>query len=507
MVLSRMLGMTAFAGVVLAYDKCAVDKSSRRDCGHVGTTQSQCESSGCCWEPAESAPWCFKSSTGPAPSSECKLAYNSTGNPFSAAEEEKVRNYFLANIDIQNSGAVVAAPDHNTGPGGDYYFHWERDGALSMHALLATSDLKDVDEKFQHYVQWVLKVQQQSDPHDIDIRTEPKYTIPDGKPFMGAWCRPQTDGPGLRGKTLAQYGLKLLDLNNKDYVEKNLFNAKGGAVRFDLDWVAQNWRSTGCDLWEEIQSDDFFWGRYTMRAGLHWGAELAEKLGDSQTAARYRAAKKEIEQTVGAHYDGNFVFESTSRKKDAAVIEAFNVGDLSDNFYPPLNQAVLGTVITLNEVFCNAFEINKKDSAAGIPGILYGRYENDNYDGGNPWVLLSASLATLVYRQAADALKSAGPIDSNVYTKLQQAYGIGEDLSGEDLAKALMGVGDGILLRIKKHVEGTDFHMQEQISRSDGTQTSAKDLTWNYANMLKAFMYRRNVDNALKADKVSTLVI
>ena len=27
-------------------------------------------------------------------------------------------------------GAVVAAPDYNT-PGGSYYYHWERDGALS----------------------------------------------------------------------------------------------------------------------------------------------------------------------------------------------------------------------------------------------------------------------------------------------------------------------------------------------------------------------------------------
>merc|ERR1740121_2141483 len=83
----------------------------------------------------------------------------------------------------------------------------------------------------------------------------------------------------------------------------------------------------------------------------------------------------------------------------AAVIEAFNVGDLNDGLFSPLTKEVLGSVITLNELFCSAFEINRKDSADGIPGILYGRYDGDNYDGGNPWVLLSATLAQLFYRQ------------------------------------------------------------------------------------------------------------
>ncbi len=32
-------------------------------------------------------------------------------------------SYFMANIDIDGSGAVVASPDRNT-PGGSYYFHW-----------------------------------------------------------------------------------------------------------------------------------------------------------------------------------------------------------------------------------------------------------------------------------------------------------------------------------------------------------------------------------------------
>jgi len=410
----------------------------------------------------------------------------------------------LANIDIEGSGAVVAAPDHNTGPGGDYYFHWERDGALSTHALLATAaKLEDVDQHMQHYVQWVIKVQNQPDPHNIDIRTEPKYTIPDGKPFEGGWCRPQTDGPGLRAKTLAEYGMKLLDAGKEDFVKQNLWTGdpnklNGGVVFHDLDWLVNNWQQSGCDLWEEIQSNDFFWGRYTMRASLEVGARLAEKMGDQGAAARYRGVKTDIEKTLMSHYDGTFVFQFQNRKKDSAVIEAFNVGDLNDGLFPVLGKEVIGTVITLNELFCNAYDINKKDSADGTPGILYGRYENDKYDGGNPWVLLSASLALLLYRQAGAAL-NAGPIDATVYGLLQKATGIEANLSGKELAQALVGAGDGVMLRIKKHVQSSDLHMQEQISRSDGSQTSAKDLTWNYANMLQAFKGRKAVVAAIAA--------
>ena len=39
-----------------------------------------------------------------------------------------------------------------------------------------------------------------------------------------------------------------------------------------------------------------------------------------------------------------------------------------------------------------------------MPGILYGRYLGDVYEGGNPWQLLSASLAELFYSGASDIL-------------------------------------------------------------------------------------------------------
>ena len=132
------------------------------------------------------------------------------------------------------SGGVVAAPDHDTGPGGDYYFHWQRDGALSMQALLRTNLTSvNVTEKFDHYIDWVATVQAQTDPNGIDVRGEPKFTLPDGAVYTGGWCRPQDDGPALRAKTLMEYA-NLDDTPNSvvtDYLWTSSSKYNGGLVK------------------------------------------------------------------------------------------------------------------------------------------------------------------------------------------------------------------------------------------------------------------------------------
>lgn len=39
-------------------------------------------------------------------------------------------------------------------------------------------------------------------------------------------------------------------------------NLHGGSIAWDLDFVADNYdKIAGCDLWEEVRSDDFFWNK------------------------------------------------------------------------------------------------------------------------------------------------------------------------------------------------------------------------------------------------------
>lgn len=239
--------------------------------------------------------------------------------------------------------------------------------------------------------------------------------------------------------------------SNQSYVENNLFGSgapNGGAISYDLAWVVANWQSSGCDLWEEIRSTDFFWNRFTMKKALMEGARLALKLNNPASAALYNETAQAITATLLNHYNGNFVYEEQTRQKDAAVsrsctsdshfwmrsapppnlppslyyycyyyyyfltlsqfgqtICAFNNGyDEEDGLFGPLSKEVagwiselldlcieavynltrilgVGTIATLSTLFHDAFQINQADDAAGIPGILYGRYEGDHYAG------------------------------------------------------------------------------------------------------------------------------
>jgi len=44
--------------------------------------------------------------------------------------------YFMNNINVENSGAVCAAPKNYTG----YYWHWARDAALTMKTFMYLND-------------------------------------------------------------------------------------------------------------------------------------------------------------------------------------------------------------------------------------------------------------------------------------------------------------------------------------------------------------------------------
>ena len=74
----------------------------------------------------------------------------------------------------------------------------------------------------------------------------------------------------------------LLKNGQKSYVTDTLQQA----IKFDLEWVLSNWKSDGCDLWEEVRSNDFFWGRAGYVYSLGLCESLFNELGDSSFASR-----------------------------------------------------------------------------------------------------------------------------------------------------------------------------------------------------------------------------
>jgi glucoamylase len=361
----------------------------------------------------------------------------------------------------------------------------------------------------KNYVQWVLRVQSENDPNGIDVRTEPKFNLPNGDVYSGGWCRPQNDGPGLRATALMDYASWLIANNQTAYVKQYLWTGnpsvnKGGAIKYDLDWVVNGWSSNGCDLWEEVQSNDFFWNRITSKYALLTGSGFASNFGDASSATSYKNAGLAINSTLYAsHYNGAYIQESSNRQKDAAVVCGLNSGFWSgDNLFAPTSIEVANTIKTLNSLFCSSYAINTADSQNGVPGVLYGRYQGDSYAGGNPWVLLTAALGQLLYRGAHALLESQEMPDASTLEAWHAVFGDAYDPVVHStpimLSKLFASAGDGPLYRLRRHVEGNGFHLQEQIDRNTGFQLSAHDLTWSYTEVLVAMQKRTQYIRAAK---------
>eukprot|EP01095_Lingulamoeba_sp_RSL-Kostka_P007054 TRINITY_DN2226_c0_g1_i1.p1 TRINITY_DN2226_c0_g1~~TRINITY_DN2226_c0_g1_i1.p1 ORF type:complete len:530 (-),score=189.50 TRINITY_DN2226_c0_g1_i1:146-1714(-) len=487
---------------------CTVNNDNKVDCGAIGTTQSECQNSGCCWQElnnGSSTPWCYYPVTPVGP-------FN--GPPFNETAMQFIWKYFTENLDIQGKGGVVASPDNNT-PGGSYYFHWMRDGALSMDAYMMATNFSYHENLMKSYVSWILNNQGEGDPNGIDVRIEPKFDLPNGNVYTGAWCRPQTDGPALRVITLTRFADELLSNGQVGYIKDYLWTGdsntyNGGAIKYDLDWVVNNWQQNGCDLWEEIESNDFFWNRMAFKKALLSGYEIALKFGDTSSANQYLAQAQQVNSTLPNHYNGHFVYESTNREEDAAVICAFNDGYSKDGLFGPTDYRVANTIDTLNNLFYNTFPINKQDTNKGVPGVLYGRYQGDTYAGGNPWILLTNALAQLYYRGASTTLQENRLPEEKALQAFAKIFKRDiEELKAMtpfEFATLTGTEGDNVLYRIRYHVEGDNYHMAEQLDKNTGFEISATDLTWSYATAIKA-MVSRNGMSTIAQEKFSHEII
>ena len=159
------------------------------------------------------------------------------------------------------------------------------------------------------YVEWVKKVQNETDPNGFDVRINPKFQLPNGEVYVGGWCRPQTDGPGLRSAALTMFADILMQNGQESYVRDTLVPL----IKYDHDWIHSNWSSDGCDLWEEVHSNDFFWNRMSYVYALSTGSKLFTKLGDSSSASKCDSTLSAVKTTLDGHWTGSFMTESSNR--------------------------------------------------------------------------------------------------------------------------------------------------------------------------------------------------
>jgi glucoamylase len=373
------------------------------------------------------------------------------------------------------SGSVIASPS-KADP--DYYYHWTRDSALTLDALVTvyqTSTSPQIRNQlaqiFKDFLSFSRKNQETATLTGLG---EPRFNV-DGSAYNGPWSRPQNDGPALRAITATHLAFIYLREGHEDFVRRALYDGTSptqSLIKTDLEYVSRHWRDSCFDLWEETRGDHFY-TRMVQRRALIEGAQLARILGDGEAADFYASQALEIGREMAQFWNADtqlwqptihWTEGSTDKKSglDVAVLLAVLHGDAGDGFLPASDPSVILTAQRLTEVFSKLYAVNR---IPGAPGVAIGRYPEDVYSGtpavgGNPWIIATAAVGEIYFR-AATELRDRDPVAAQRYRQL----------------------GEEFLRRIQYHASA-DGSMSEQWNRDTGLNSSARDLTWSYASFL-----------------------
>lgn len=455
--------------------------------------------------------------------------------PYSSSELETIKQYLFDNLTtedhviVKNSngdnirsipGAILASPsNHGQTFIQDYQFHWTRDAAITINEIIylyahaSSSEKQKLKKYLINYVNFERKAQSQISRPGEQTLGQPKFNI-DATIWEGEWGRPQNDGPGLRATAMTAIANLFLQEGDEKYVRDNLI----GVITTDLDYVAANWRASNFDLWEEVNDADHFFNKMVQRKGLIAGADFLKRMGDNQRAVTYLAVANEITESLQKHWsDGRGYFTETVNQQyfkgggiNTSIILGVLHGSLDDpnDLFAVNNERVMNTIYFIRNAFSGLYRVNI-DHDLNPPVV--GRYPNDVYDGyqneyGNPWVLTTNALAQYYYTLANVYLKQGTiPITKGnilFFRQIDSLWGEKEEVVLRTanpekfyaIIKGLIAQGDQALANVKRYAQCYDnrscLHFAEQIDRTSGNQTSAKDLTWGYASILSAMQSR-----------------
>lgn len=408
----------------------------------------------------------------------------------------------LSNISRSDTprGFVVASPS-KIKP--NYYYHWVRDAALVMKALMPelALDKNQADLKFVMMDDYINLVSYHQKIFKLTGQGEPKFN-PDGTSYQFPWGRPQNDGPALRALILIDYAFELIKDGKVNYVTQKLYSANLPAstvIKRDLEYVSHHWREGDFDLWEEVKGTHFY-TRMVQRAALIKGAKLARQLGDLAAANWYLSQASQIDTTLKSHWSDQLGYIQTTlnyqgglhykySNLDTSVLLAANHTEIPELSFAHDDPRMMKTFAKLVEVFANIYPINH-----GEEGYALGRYPEDVYYGGNPWFLLTNAAAEYLLKlNKALLTKQKIIIDANsqyfVSRMLNISLAKGVYTDAETLNKIsekLKKLSMNFLLKNKKHMH-PNGRMDEQFDKYTGYMLGARDLTWSYASFLTVY--------------------
>lgn len=429
-------------------------------------------------------------------------------------------NELLKNCNLSGEYYTIVASVSKTNP--NYFYEWIRDSAIIIDMLLNLVKRKYISYKkvhliFNNYVYNHLHFQNiciyEKYSHGVTLSLgEPKMNI-NGSPYNKEWGRPQNDGPALRSMAMIKYVFYLLKYSHcsKNFITKTLYDSKWPIshtiIKRDLEYICNNYTNTCFDLWEEINGHHYY-TLMVQKKALQLGAKLAMLMGDNGAVSYYSYIVANIDSFIKSKfYKNNRIISSIGitnkqinyREHDMSVLLSF----LHTN--TEYNAELINTICDMIEIFRKEYIINNVsnnilmntlNNTLNITKLMVGRYPNDEYYNGNPWVLTTAALATFLLK--IDLTK----IDTNKLDhKFYRIFEVSPETQITIIHDKIKNLGKKIiesLIAIEKYNNKKKFQNEamlsfsEQINKKTFIYLSADHLTWNYVEMIRA------VSNMLK---------
>ncbi|EIN12991.1 glucoamylase [Punctularia strigosozonata HHB-11173 SS5] len=405
-------------------------------------------------------------------------------------------------------GVVVASPSTDNP---NYYYSWIRDSSLVFKTLIddyvnGKNTSKSLRSLIDDFVTASSVFQQTPNPSG-NVSTgglgEPKFYVNETA-FLDSWGRPQRDGPALRSTALITYANYLLDNDNTTWVKDTLWPI----IELDVNYVSDFWNYTTFDLWEEVASSSFFTTAVQHRA-LRQASKLAKTLDKTDNIDSWNTQADNVLCFLQSYWNGSAIIANTGGGRSGidanTVLASIHTFDSSAGCdattFQPCSDKALSNLKVYVDAFRSIYEIN-----SGIDpnaAVATGRYPEDVFYDGNPWYLATAAVAEQLY-DALYVWNTTGSLeitdislpffqqfDSDVKTGTYS-----DDDTFDSLISSIQSFADGFL-EIHAKYTPDDGALSEEFSKTDGSQTSAADLTWSYAAALTAFDARSR-DAAVK---------
>ncbi|WP_157973691.1 glycoside hydrolase family 15 protein [Tropicimonas sp. IMCC34043] len=377
-------------------------------------------------------------------------------------------------------------------PEPDYFHHWIRDAAIALRAVPAAIAADPEARGFwtravADHIRFSLAI---SDPDRAGPATNPLAATatpefrkflrpdaelaalggsawleeprcaPDGGPDLEQWGRPQDDGPALRASALMGLLDEMPELagdgtGTEALIARDLAHVTAVAGRPCIGpWEESPPRRTTFTLIVE-------WDALTRGAARSSGADAAAMLA---AADRVAGLIDEAEDRATGVWRESI--EAPAGHLDSATILAVLHADRRDGRFALDAPQTRATAAALEAIFATLYPLN-----AGRAAPAMGRWREDVYFGGNPWLPVTLGFAELSYRIAAQRQDPA-------------AFAKAEDWMAWVEAVA---------------PEGDD--LPEQIDRKTGAPAACLALTWSAAAFLGAATARDAAVQALASPR------